>query len=212
MNSKEELSVTVNGIPVDYGIPTHQAGDVLRAWVSNEAYSTYGGLHVVKTPLSEYVPDHEAIKARDGEILDLGDIPTLVAGNVQQAEFHLGEDEIWSIFYLQRGSMLDNKRVITRLEGESHWRLTLDEIKMMVAFHAGFRPEDLRGTNAQVIYDGLHLYNRQQFLHYGLRIGGIVATITNNDPFRLLLVHADRNRFFDRVTPQMLTDELNKQK
>ncbi len=176
-----ELDIKIAGNSLNPDRTNFKAGDLLEARVSDEAFSEYGGFYVIRTPLADYMPDHDAIPQRNGEVVDLGVIPTLAYSNVQRAEFPLESDSLYDLWYVH-GSKFDPARITTGQDTTPH-RLTLDEVQLMVILRAGFKPEDVEGINATVIHDGNQLRNRTEFLYYGFQVGEVVASISTQRVF-----------------------------
>ena len=177
-----ELEVEVNGTKLT-GKPKLNVGDQLVASISDEIYAKQGGFYVIQTPLAEFVPDYEAIKARHGEVVDLGKIPTLTHHAVKRADFTLEEGMLHDLFYLYNCTKLDTFRLTAGEEPE--YRLTFDAIMLMIALRTGFKPQELEGVKATVICDEYNLRNRNEYLHYGFQVGHIVANVSTQGIFNM---------------------------
>lgn len=177
----EELDVKIAGQPFRPDITGFKSGDALEARVSDEAFSKYGGFYVIRTPLAEYLPDYKAIQRRNGQIIDLGIIPTLIFNGVQSVEFQLDDNTLYDIWYVH-SSRFDPVRITTG-DGQMPHRSTLDEVHLMMLLRAGIKPEEAEGVHATIIHDSNLLRNRREFLYMGLQVGEVVASISTQSSF-----------------------------
>lgn len=209
----EELEVKIAVNSFRPGITNFKTGDRLEAKISDEAFSKYGGFYVVRTPLADYIPDHEAIPRRNGEVVKLGVIPTLAYSGIQRVEFRLDADTLYDLWYLHHGMKLDPVRITTGKDRIPK-RLTLDEVQLLIVLCAHFKPEDVAGINATIIHDGTTLRNPLEYLCYGLQVGEIVASISTQYPLGINYARkVDMPEgLFKRASFETLADEIRKLK
>jgi len=176
----QELDIRIAGNPFHPDRTNYEAGDLLEARISDEAFSKFGGFYVLMTPLAQYVPDYEAIPRRNGEVVDLGNIPTLAYSGVQRVTLQLDADTLYDLWYIHHSYKFDPARITT---GKSPipQRRTFDEVQLMLILNSGFKPEDVVGVNATVVHDGVHLRNSSEYLYYGLQVGKVAANISTQN-------------------------------
>lgn len=204
------LEVTVNGIPLRPDSVEFNAGDRLEARISDEAFTHDGGFYVITTPLATYQTDVDAIIDQNGQTVDLGDVPTVTHRGVQQVAFKLEAATLYDAFYWHSAGC-DAVRITT---GRFPDRLTLDEVKLMIAFRTGFKPEDLKGISAEVVYDGTYCLNSSgEYLYCGLKVGAISVNVSRHHHLHMNLAphtgNIDTDFLAERPTFEHLTAALS---
>ncbi|MBI3342402.1 hypothetical protein HY024_04745 [Candidatus Curtissbacteria bacterium] len=173
------LTILLDGAPFGQDTTNARPSSNLQISVSPEIAPERARFFVVKTPLVQYVPDFQDIQARDGEVVDLGQVDGLMEQENRSLTTVLEPDSIYDIFYIC-DRMLTPYRLTTSDEPRPS-RLTLDEIKIMLAIMTDMNLGDLNGVKATVIAGALHLRNRSQFFAYGFRIGSLNITVSTLD-------------------------------
>lgn len=202
-----QLQVSINGQLLDRPYGSFPARSLVEGSI-RPVTGGASGIYVVETQMDHYLPDSEAIQQQDGAEIDLGNLTTVTHRGVKRFSITMVDNVLYDCFNFHSGLHLDSARLISGTQTPPT-RLTLEEIALLVVLKSGIDIEQVRGVKAQVIGDKVHLYNRQQLLHYGLVVGEMVATITQNT-FGLIYSYKDPSRFFDKVTNEMFADNLKR--
>lgn len=205
---ESQLQISINGQAL--GQPyfgSYPQGSLLEGVLKPGAVNK-SGIYLVETPINQYQADFEAIQSQDGAEIDLGELPTVSERGVERFSTTMVSDVLYDSFNLHSGLHLDSARLLCGVQKPPS-RLTLEEIALLVVLKSDLNLDQVKGVKARVIGDKVHLYNRQQLLHYGLQVGEMVATITQS-PFGLIYTHKDPARFFEEVTNEMFANNLRR--
>ncbi len=198
---KNPVVLRLGGIPLNPGLHRSTAGAAFEFRFS-EAANESTRAYVLKTPLSEYLPAHDAISQRDGEQVDLGDIPSTISAGEKGFETSLETDAMYDVFVVHN-DQLTPTRIST---GENTpTGMTFDEVKLLLAVKLGLTPAELTGILGAVIADKLNMRNRNELAHFGLQVDNLVATISQQ-PFGMFFV--DRDDFWKVPTREEFREHL----
>ena len=204
------LNISVNGLHLERPFGNFPPGCLLEGTLPEEAASSSSGIYVVETPLDQYYSAREAIERQDGAEIDLGDLNTVTQRGVQRFELRVKHGVLYDCFNLHSQTFLDTARMVGGLQIPPN-ELTLEEVTLLMVVKSGFSLDQVKGVKATVIADKVHLYNRNQLLHFGLQVGDMVATLSSQSNFGLVHSYKDRSRLFDLVSDRMFANNLRAQ-
>ena len=205
MIPQEPILMRLGGRPIVPGLHVSTPGtaftvDLTRA--ANDSTRAY----ILKTQLDSFESMEDGIAARDGEVIDLGDIPSLIATGDKGFSTNLDDNSMHDIFTVHNG-MFQPSRISTD-ENTPH-DMTFDELKILISVKTGLTPEELKGISGTVIADKVSMRNRQNRAYYGIEVDNMVATISSNT-FSIFFV--DRNDFWRVPTQEDFRQHLLQRK
>ncbi|MBP9716795.1 MAG: hypothetical protein KBD51_02510 [Candidatus Levybacteria bacterium] len=189
---KPELPMPTDAVKISFdgnplilrpGIIKAPVGAPLELRFSDVANDTTRA-YLVKTPISDYESVFDAILRRDGEAIDLGEIPSMLSSGNTDLEVQTEEDTVYDIF-LTHNEQVSFARIVT---GDEVGVITFDELKLLVSIYTQIPPDELAGIKGRVIADELSVINRQDLAYFGIQVDDLVATISTRTPFKLLFV------------------------
>lgn len=199
--SQSPVVLRLGETPLNPGLHRGNAGTAFEVRFS-EAANASTRAYVLRTPLGEYVPAHDAISQRDGELVDLGDIPSMISGGEQGFETSLDANAMYDVFVVHN-DQLTPTRITTGENAPTG--MTFDEVKLLLAVKVGLSPEELTGISGTVIADKVNMRNRNELAHFGLQVDNLVATISQQ-PFGMFFV--DRDDFWKVPTREEFRESL----
>ena len=203
---KDPVLLTLGGAPLRPGLHSSVAGTAFELKFSEIANASTRA-YVLRTPLNDYLPAHEAIPQRDGKQVDLGDIPSMISSGESAFGVSLEGESLYDVFVVHNDQMTPT-RVSTGADTPTG--MTFDEVKLLLAVKVGLSPEELIGVSAAVIADRFNMRNRNELAHFGLQVDNLVATISQQQPFGMFFV--DRNDFWKVPTKEEVREHLVRKK
>lgn len=177
-----ELFVDGRKVSGEQGRHNYPNGNLLSAYVLPERKGI--DLALFATPITDYVGAFKHPDYREGAVVDMGSIPTLVASRRTRVEETLKPDHLYDIAIMwtadrdveaktpsQKSThkgyryLATGDRIYTG-EGKVPTEVTLDELKFLIAEMLDFTPEELRGIEA-TIYPTFAFSNRFPAPHNG---------------------------------------------
>lgn len=203
---QDPVTFTLGEFSLQPGLHYSEAGTPFELKFT-EAANASTHAFVLRTPLSEYIPAPEAISRRDGEQVDLGEIPSMISSGKNPVDFSLEPDSVYDVFVVHNDRMTPT-RISTAEDAPSE--MTFDEVKLLLGIIVRLSPEELRGIPASVIADKFKMRNRRELAHFGLQIDNIVATISQQQLFRMFFV--DKEDFWKEPTREEVREHLLRKK
>lgn len=196
------LQVEVEGhklvIPYGQVLP----GARLRVSISDEIASKEGGFYLFETPLSAYQSDLNYLTRHAGQVISLGDMPTLskYRRGLRTMSLELGQDELYDIMFLygKNRETVDSARLSTGSFVPD--RMTIDEMKLFIIRRSGLDVDDVKNGKAKIIYkkNGIKETKFEPIL--GLQIGTAIVSVSQNINF----LHYYINSTPDTIRNQIL--------
>lgn len=207
----DAVKIIIDGNPLvlSPGIIHSQVGIPLELRFTDVANDTTRA-YLVKTPLSDYESVYDAIQRRDGEEVDLGEVPSMLSAGKTNLEVQTEEDTVYDIF-LTHNEQVSLARIVT---GDEVGVITFDELKLLIAISTQIPPDELAGIKGTVVAEtsviGFDL------AYFGIQVDDLVATISTRAAFKLLFVDKTGSRwdltkddFRDHLLRSPKTKKLN---